>query len=64
MSERRYSMRKMRKYNVVYEDFKTAFDPYVTPGTGYTTVIALNKEHAKRQVEDIGREVISVTRDE
>ena len=61
MSERRYPM---RKYSVVYEDFKTAFDPYVTPGTGYTTVLAHNKEDAKSQVEYIGRRVISVTRDE
>lgn len=61
MSKRGYPM---RKYNVVYEDFKTAFDPYVTPGTGYTTVIAQNKEDAKSKVEYTGRRVISVTREE
>lgn len=54
----------MRKYNVEYEDFKTAFDPYVTPGIAYTTVVAQNKKDAKSKVEYIGRRVISVTRDE
>lgn len=52
----------MRKYDVKYEDFKSAYDPYVTPGTGYTTVIAQNKEDAKNKVEEPGRRVISVTR--
>ena len=61
MSGRRYPM---RKYNVEYEDFKTAFDPYVTPGIAYTTVVAQNKKDAKSKVEYIGRRVISVTRDE
>ena len=54
----------MRKYWVKYEDFKSAFDPYVTPGIGFTTVLAHNKEHAKSMVEEPGRRVISVTRDE
>ena len=54
----------MRKYWVKYEDFKSAFDPYVTPGIGYKTVIACNKEHARSMVEEPGRRVISVTRDE
>ena len=54
----------MRKYNVEYEDFKSAYDPYVTPGIGYTTVIAQNKKDAKSKVEEPGRRVISVTRDE
>ncbi len=50
----------MRKYIVEYEDFKSTYDPYVTPGIGYTTVIAQNKEDAKSKVEEPGRRVISV----
>ena len=54
----------MRRYWVEYEDFKSAFDPYVTPGIGFTTVLAHNKEHAKSMVEEPGRRVTSVTRAE
>ena len=53
----------MEKYIVKYENYQTVYDPYVTPRTGYKTVIAYNEEDAEKQVEGPGCSVLSVTRE-